>query len=73
MLLNKLGIMNFSRRNKKVALARWNRVHAKEKEGISSNSNSLIMKAAICGFLAGDGSVQKRKNILSLSNRFFPR
>ena len=59
--MNELKVMNISRRNKKVALARWNRVHTKEKERISSNSYSLIMKAAVCGFLAGDGSVQKRK------------
>lgn len=53
--------MNISRRNKKVALARWNRIHTKQKEKIPNDTQSLLIKAAICGFLAGDGSVQKRK------------
>jgi len=58
--------MDFSKRNKKVALARWKKVLSKEKENISEGRKSLVAKAAICGFLAGDGSVQKRKE-----KRFF--
>jgi len=53
--------MDISKRNKKVAIARWKKVHTKQKERIPKDKKSLLIKAAICGFLAGDGSVQKRK------------
>jgi len=52
---------DLSERNKKVALARWNKVHTRQTEKIPRDSKSLLLKAAICGFLSGDGSVQKRK------------
>ncbi len=44
-----------------LALARWAKVHEKERQNIKSNTKALKLKAAICGFLAGDGSVQYRK------------
>lgn len=52
--------MNFSERNKKVALARWAKVLAKERSLIPFDPETVRLKAALCGFLAGDGSVQKR-------------
>ncbi len=58
--------MNFSKRNKKVAIARWKKVHSKEKRDIPSDSNSIILKSALCGFIAGDGYISIRpenKNI----------
>jgi len=66
--------MNISKRNKKVAISRWNAIHTKEKEKIPKDTNSLLIKAAICGFLAGDGSVQKRKekNYYHHQIDFFP-
>jgi len=49
--------MDFSARNKKVALARWGKVLAREKASIPKTDDALRKKAALCGFLAGDGSV----------------
>ena len=51
--------MNLSERNRKVAISRWNKILTKEKEMILSNEEGVFLKSAICGFLAGDGSVQK--------------
>lgn len=53
--------MDFSERNKKVAIARWKNAHSKQRSQILEGKDAILMKAAICGFLAGDGSVQKRK------------
>jgi len=53
--------MNLSERNRKVANIRWEKVHNNERKCILNNEESFILKSAICGFLAGDGSVQKRK------------
>ena len=66
--------MDFSERNRKVALSRWSKIHSKQKEMIPNDSKSLLLKAAICGFLAGDGSVQKRKdgNFYHHQIDFFP-
>jgi len=66
--------MNLSKRNKKAAISRWGKVHAKQKESIPKDKKSLLIKAAICGFLAGDGSVQKRKekNYYKHQIDFFP-
>lgn len=48
-------------RNKKVALARWNTKITNERSKILQTNEGRILKAMICGFLAGDGSVQMRK------------
>lgn len=66
--------MNFSERNKKVALARWKKKHSEERERIKDTAPSILLKASICGFLAGDGSVQKRKekNYYHHQLDFFP-
>lgn len=66
--------MDFSLRNKKVAIARWSKILAKEKQEIKNTPQILILKAAICGFLAGDGSVQlrKEKTINHYQIDFFP-
>jgi hypothetical protein len=53
--------MNISKRNKKVAISRWSKKHSKERSEIKNDRKTLLLKASICGFLAGDGSVQKRK------------
>jgi len=53
--------MNISKRNKKVAISRWKKKHSEERAKIKNNREALLLKASICGFLAGDGSVQKRK------------
>jgi hypothetical protein len=52
--------MDFSERNKKVALARWGKVLARENASIPTTDDALRKKAALCGFLAGDGCVWKR-------------
>lgn len=49
--------MDKSEWNKKVAISRWEKIISKEKEKIVHDK---VLKAAICGFLAGDGSVQAR-------------
>lgn len=54
--------MNISKRNKKVALSRWSKIHSKEVAKILNTEEGLILKSKICGFLAGDGSVQVRKD-----------
>lgn len=54
--------MNISTRNKKVALSRWKKVLESEIKLISTDSDSLKLKSALCGFLAGDGSVHIRKS-----------
>ena len=61
MKMSILKKLNLSERNKKVALARWNKICTKQKEKIPNDAQSLLLKSAICGFLTGDGSVQKRK------------
>lgn len=53
--------MDVFARNKKVAIARWNKVQLNEKNKFSTNDESIKIKAGICGLLAGDGSVQIRK------------
>jgi 6-phosphogluconate dehydrogenase len=66
--------MNISEHNKKVAISRWEKKHAKEKSMIRNDVQALLLKASICGFLAGDGSVQKRKekNNFHYQLDFFP-
>lgn len=46
---------------RKSALLRWKRKLDEERTKISNNRRALLMKSALCGFLAGDGSVQVRK------------
>ena len=66
--------MNFSARNKKVAFKRWERTLAREREHINNSFEGLHKKSILCGFLAGDGSVQIRKdrNFLHYETKFFP-
>lgn len=66
--------MNLSERNKKVAVARWNKILSKEKENIRNNDVSLKLKSMLSGFLAGDGSVQirKEKEFYHYEIQFFP-
>ncbi len=53
--------MDFSKRNKKVALSRWKNLLKEQQDNIPKNKQALLIKSALCGFLAGDGSVQVRK------------
>lgn len=46
---------------RKSALLRWKRELDKDLSRVKNDRKSLMKKAAICGFLAGDGSVQIRK------------
>ncbi len=50
--------MGIRQRNRKCALSRWKKVRQRELGGITPDKRLL---ARICGFLAGDGSVQVRK------------
>lgn len=53
--------MDFIERNKKAAIARWTKIQNKEKDKILVGDEANKIKAGICGLLAGDGSVQVRK------------
>ncbi len=53
--------MNLSEHNRKVALSRWNKLHKSESDKINNTPENIRHKALLCGFLAGDGSVQERK------------
>jgi hypothetical protein len=53
--------MNILKRNKKIAVNRWGKIHKKEIQFIKNDKESKLIRAAICGFLAGDGSIQIRK------------
>jgi hypothetical protein len=53
--------MHTSEHNKKVAFSRWSKILAKEKERIPKTDEALRQKAALCGFLAGDGCVWARQ------------
>ncbi len=66
--------MNFSERNKKVALARWKRIADLERARIPTTNRALLLKATLCGFLAGDGSVKKRNDddFFHYEIKFFP-
>lgn len=53
--------MNICARNKKVALARWANIHKKNIKKIRKDIPSFILRALLCGFLSGDGSVRVRR------------
>lgn len=53
--------MNLSERNRKVALSRWKNNLKITQENIYHGKDSEVIKSTLCGFLAGDGSVQVRK------------
>ncbi|MFC1775190.1 LAGLIDADG family homing endonuclease [Nanoarchaeota archaeon] len=53
--------MEIHYRNKKIAINRWNSRHKKELRLFRRDTKARALKAAICGFLAGDGSVQIRR------------
>ncbi|HKZ42694.1 MAG TPA: LAGLIDADG family homing endonuclease [Candidatus Hodarchaeales archaeon] len=57
-----MNLKDLSARNRKVALSRWESHRKEERKRFAIDSEEiLISKAALCGFLAGDGSVQVRK------------
>ncbi|HLC19396.1 MAG TPA: LAGLIDADG family homing endonuclease [Candidatus Nanoarchaeia archaeon] len=66
--------MDFSTRNKKVAQARWQKALACEVALIPTDHKAILVRASLCGFLAGDGSVSVRleKKYLRYDLRFFP-
>ncbi len=65
---------DYSKRNRKVALSRWRRLHEQEKTSFRNTPEMLVFKSAICGFLSGDGSVQvrKEKSFFHYQVDFFP-
>lgn len=52
--------MDYSLRNEKVAVARWRKTLETEISKIPNNKESMLLRAILCGFLAGDGSVIRR-------------
>lgn len=66
--------MDLSERNRRAAVSRWSKIHEKERAS-SIGPDKNYLKARLCGFLAGDGSVSvRRDNLGSLHYvlRFFP-
>ncbi|MFH1473690.1 MAG: LAGLIDADG family homing endonuclease [Candidatus Aenigmatarchaeota archaeon] len=53
--------MSIIERNRRNVISRWKKQHEKELERIKSKKNVNFLKARICGFLVGDGSVYIRK------------
>jgi len=73
--INIINFMNINERNKKVALSRWAKIHAQERNVVNKNSHKKHLKARLCGFLAGDGSILVRKDNdekMHYVLRFFP-
>ena len=54
--------MGVCERNALVARNRWTRVHDLEHARIRTDEQAMCMKAALCGFLAGDGRVTHQNN-----------
>jgi len=54
--------MDISEHNRRVALNRWENERARERAHFATGSHVLVLKAALCGFLAGDGCVKKYLN-----------
>lgn len=52
--------MGFSEINAHVSIHHWQKILEKEKSHVNNTAEGLYWKAAICGLLAGDGSVQER-------------
>jgi len=52
--------MDISEANRKVAISRWSKIQKREREQILPGKEGIHLKSLICGFLAGDGSVQVR-------------
>lgn len=52
---------SLSNRNRKVAINRWSKVNSLKKAFIEVTSKNKLSYSIMLGFLAGDGSVQKRK------------
>jgi len=61
-------------KNKKIANSRWEAKIKKERNQILNTEKANVLKAMICGFLAGDGSVQvrKEKSFYHYQLDFFP-
>lgn len=53
--------MDYSERNKKVANNRWKKKFDEEKNKIKYGLLAEKNKAILCGFISGDGSLQRRK------------
>lgn len=66
--------MDINERNKKAAISRWNKVIEQEKVKIINTPQNLVLKAALCGFLAGEGSVfaRKERTYLRYDTAFYP-
>lgn len=63
------------KQNKNPVLMRWILTHQKEKKDFRQNPTFYPLKARICGYLAGDGSVVIRKERKSASHyyvKFYP-
>jgi len=52
--------MGLCERNSLVARRRWTRIHDLEHARIRTDEQAMCMKAALCGFIAGDGNVVHR-------------
>lgn len=53
--------MGINERNRKNIISRWNKVHKKQIEWLSSVKNADELRSLILGYLAGDGHIAIRK------------
>jgi hypothetical protein len=68
--------MGIRERNLKNILSRWKKQHENELNWIKSHKDTDFLKARLCGYLAGDGSISIRKekstNKIHHEIRFYP-
>lgn len=66
--------MDISERNHKIALARWKNYRDAQEKNKPTGKEADYWKSAVCGFLAGDGSVQVRGSEGSMRHdvNFYP-
>jgi len=67
-------MVDLSERNRKVANSRWAKIFKQQKLRFLSGKKANLLKARICGFLAGDGSIKirSRGSCMSYEVGFYP-
>ena len=52
-------MISISEWSRKIAINRWNKIISRQHSSFDNSINSSVFRAAICGFLAGDGCVKR--------------
>lgn len=53
--------MGIKKSTKNIVIFRWNKIHKEEKNSFKLLPEFFFLKARVCGYLAGDGTVMIRK------------